>query len=51
MTHRTKILMYLSLLILIDTLPLPLPVTALILLYIVLQKPLWFYDAVQRLYS
>lgn len=51
MTHRTKILMYLSLLIVIDALPLPLPITALILLYVVLQKPTWFRNTVQKLYQ
>ena len=51
MKPRSKILVYISLLILIDTIPLPLPVTALVLLYVVLQRPTWFSDMVRQVYQ
>ncbi len=50
MNSQTKILTYVILLLLIDTLPLPLPVTASILLYVVLRRPAWFSQLYRQIY-
>lgn len=51
MNPRSKIIMFIILLIVVDTIPLPLPVTALILLYVVMQRPVWFTDMVRQVYQ
>lgn len=51
MNLRTKIIIYLIILLLIDSLPIPLPVTALIMLYVVMQRPAWFSDVVRQIYN
>ncbi len=51
MTSRNEILAYVILLLLLDTIPLPLLVTAMILLYVVLQRPEWFSKMYRQLYE
>jgi hypothetical protein len=49
MSIKTNIWIYLILLALFDTI-IPLPITALVLIYVVLQKPDWFKTWVDRIY-
>jgi hypothetical protein len=51
MTPQNEILAYVILLLLLDTIPLPLPVTALVLLYVVLKRPEWFSKMYHQLYN
>lgn len=51
MNPRTKILISISVLIFLDAIPLPLPVAALVLLYVVLQRPIWFKEMVDYVYK
>ena len=46
----TKLLIYLLSFAILD-LMIPLPIVALLLIYVVLQKPGWFYDVVKQLYG
>lgn len=51
MSPRHEVLVYVISLLIIDTIPLQLPVTALVLLYVVLRRPEWFskmYDQIYR---
>jgi hypothetical protein len=50
MRGRSIILIYLILFCLIDTL-IPIPFMGLLLVYVVLRKPSWFLDLVQRVYG
>jgi len=49
MTTKTKCLLILLFLMIIDTLPVP--VLGLLGLYIILHRPPWFREAVRRLYQ
>ena len=49
MTLKTKILLYLALLALFDTL-IPIPMTTLVLIYVCLQRPAWFRQWVDDIY-
>jgi hypothetical protein len=46
---RTQLLVYLILLALVDTL-IPVPFTAIVLLYVLFQKPQWFREWVDEVY-
>ncbi len=50
MKIKTKIILYLSLLALVDTI-IPIPFTALILIYVILEKPAWFRNFVTEIYN
>ena len=50
MKTKTKILIYISILALLDMI-IPIPFTALILLYVILEKPPWFLDHVNEIYN
>ncbi len=50
MKTSTKILISLAVLALVDTV-IPVPITALVLVYVVLEKPVWFSDLVAGLYE
>ena len=50
MKIKTKVLIYLSILAVLDLI-IPIPFTALLLLYVVLEKPEWFYNTVAEIYS
>ena len=50
MKTRTKIIIYISVLALLDMV-IPIPFTALILIYVILEKPPWFMDFVKEIYS
>jgi len=50
MNTETELLVYLILLLLIDTF-LPLPITVGILLYVVLKQPLWFRELYHQVYK
>jgi hypothetical protein len=50
MNNKSQLLIYLILLLLIDTL-LPLPITAGILLYVVLKQPIWFRNMYHLVYK
>ena len=50
MTNKSQLLIYLILLLVFDTL-LPLPITAGILLYVVLKQPMWFRDLYHLVYK
>ena len=50
MNAKTKTILYLSLLALLD-LVIPIPFTALILLYVVFEKPGWFREIVTEIYD
>jgi len=50
MNKETQLLIYLILLLLVDTL-LPLPITAVILLYVVLKRPMWFRELYYLVYK
>lgn len=50
MKIKTKVLVYLSVLAVLDLI-IPIPFTALLLLYVVFEKPEWFYNTVSEIYS
>ena len=50
MSTYTKTLLYLVILAVIDTV-IPLPITAGILIYVLLNKPPWFRDLVTKIYA
>ena len=50
MKKNTKILIYLSILALLDMI-IPIPFTALMLIYVVLEKPAWFITLVTDIYN
>jgi hypothetical protein len=49
MAPRTRILIYLTLIAILDTV-IPLPITALVLIMILFRKPEWFKEWVERIY-
>lgn len=49
MSKKTQILVYLILLAIIDTV-IFIPITALILIYVIFQRPQWFRDWVEEIY-
>ena len=50
MNTKTKTMVYLSILALLDMI-IPIPFTALVLIYVVLEKPPWFENLVTEIYS
>jgi len=50
MKTKTKIILYLSILSLVDMI-VPIPFTALILIYVILEKPTWFRKLVTEIYN
>lgn len=50
MNTKTKSMIYLSILALLDMI-IPIPFTALVLIYVVLEKPAWFENLVTEIYS
>ena len=50
MKTNTKIILYLSILALIDMV-IPIPFTALILIYVIFEKPAWFKNLVTQIYN
>jgi hypothetical protein len=50
MPLKTKLLIYLLSFAILDLL-IPLPIVALLLIYVVLEKPDWFYDLVRQHYG
>ena len=50
MNTETQLLVYVILLLLVDTI-LPLPITAAILLYVVLKQPAWFRELYHQVYK
>ena len=50
MTTKTKIIVYLSVLALLDMI-IPIPFTALMLIYVIVEKPGWFKDIVTDIYN
>ena len=50
MSMKTKILLALLLLAVLDTI-IPVPFTAILLIYVLLEKPAWFYDLVRKVYQ
>ncbi len=50
MKIKTKVVVYLSILAVLDLI-IPIPFTALILLYVVLERPEWFNNIVTEIYS
>ncbi len=50
MKMKTKIMIYISVLALLDMI-IPIPFTALILIYVILEKPPWFMDFVNEIYN
>ncbi len=50
MNTETQLLVYLILLLFVDTI-LPLPITAAILLYVVLKRPVWFRELYHQVYK
>lgn len=50
MNTKTKTMVYLSILALLDMI-IPIPFTALVLIYVVLEKPAWFENLVTEIYS
>ena len=49
MSTRTQILIYLALLAIIDSV-IPIPITAMVLIMVLFQKPAWFKDWVEEIY-
>ena len=49
MTTKTKTLIYLSILALLDMI-IPIPFTALMLIYVIVEKPAWFEKLVNDIY-
>ncbi len=50
MKTTTRMILYLILFALIDTV-IPIPITAIILIYVILEKPPWFKELVTELYT
>ena len=50
MQTKTKVLLYLILLAVTDTI-IPIPITSMILIYVLYQKPDWFRNAVNDIYG
>jgi len=50
MNTKTKTMIHLSILALLDMI-IPIPFTALVLIYVVLEKPAWFENLVTEIYS
>jgi hypothetical protein len=50
MKIQTKIMIYLSILALLDMV-IPIPFTALLLIYVIVEKPAWFRDSVTEIYN
>ena len=50
MNTKTKLLIYISILALLDMI-IPIPFTALILIYVILDKPVWFENYVNEIYN
>lgn len=50
MNVKTKLILALIVLALIDTVT-PIPITSLILIYGILQRPTWFKDVVREIYA
>ncbi len=50
MKTRTKILIYLIIFALVD-LVIPVPITAILLIYVLFEKPDWFKELVSEIYS
>ena len=50
MKINTKIMIYLSILALFDMI-IPIPFTALILIYVIFEKPAWFRNLVTEIYN
>lgn len=50
MTKKTKIMIYLTILALLDMI-IPIPFTALMLMYVILEKPAWFKNVVADMYN
>jgi hypothetical protein len=50
MKIHTKIMIYLSILALLDMV-IPIPFTALMLIYVIVEKPAWFRDLVTEIYN
>ena len=50
MTPKTQLMIYVILLLLVDTI-VPLPITTVILLYVVLQRPAWFAKLYHQVYK
>jgi len=50
MKIKTKILLYLSILALVDMI-IPIPFTALMLIYVIFEKPAWFRNLVTDIYN
>ncbi len=49
MSLRTQILIYLVVIAFIDTI-IPIPITALVLIYVLFQKPIWFRQWTDEIY-
>jgi hypothetical protein len=49
LSTRTQILIYLALLAIIDAV-IPIPITAMVLIMVLFQKPSWFKDWVEEIY-
>ena len=49
MTTKTRILIYILVLAVFDTI-IPIPITALVLIHVLYQKPQWFREWVEELY-
>jgi len=50
MSIKTQILIYIAILAIFDTI-IPLPITALLLIYVLYMKPLWFREWVEDIYT
>jgi hypothetical protein len=50
MKTKTKILLYLSILALVDMI-IPIPFTALLLIYVIFEKPAWFKNLATEIYN
>ncbi|MFT5699913.1 MAG: hypothetical protein ACI8ZB_002781 [Desulforhopalus sp.] len=50
MKTKTKIILYLSILALLDMI-IPIPFTALMLIYVIFEKPAWFKKLVTEIYN
>jgi hypothetical protein len=50
MSTKTQILIYIIVLAVFDTI-IPIPITALVLIHVLYQKPLWFKEWVKEIYN
>ncbi len=50
MSTKTKLLVYLAILAIFDTI-IPIPITAMVLIMVMFQKPEWFKDWVDEIYG